>query len=74
MTCYVSGNPKSKKAIRESLKNGESLSVVNLTPFGSETMKGDHARVCVCGPHYPEPHKWYGFVRIKDGKIEKVLE
>ncbi len=74
MTCYVSGNPKTKKAIREALARGEELTVTEMTTLGANRLTGDHAQVAVCGPHYPAPHKWYGGVRIKDGKIEKVIE
>jgi len=25
------------------------------------------------GPHFPEPHRWYARVKVRDGMVEKVL-
>lgn len=25
------------------------------------------------GPHYPQPHKWYASVEVRDGKVVKVI-
>lgn len=40
--------------------------------MGGERPTPENGTVCVGGPHYPEPHKWYGEVTIKDGEVIKV--
>jgi hypothetical protein len=66
---YVTGNPKTKKALREAVQQGEQLTV--FAP-GLGTPK-ENGIENVEGPHYPEPHKWYARVVMKDGKIERVI-
>ena len=65
---YVNPNFKTKKALREAVAAGEEVTVFSPGPFppkenGVETVEG---------PHYPEPHKWYATVQVKDGKVIKV--
>jgi hypothetical protein len=71
MTCYVDGwNPKTKKQLREAVASGKQLGVIELTPMGVQSaISGTYA---VCGPKYPEPHKWYATCAVKDGKIVSV--
>jgi len=67
---YVSPNFKTKKALKESVANGERITIFQPGPFGSnELMDGV---VAVEGPHYPEPHKWYAQVTLKNGAVVKV--
>ena len=65
---YVSPNFKSKKALKEALSKGETVTVFS-PGFGTPT---DNGHEYVEGPHYPKPHKWYGKVQIKDGKVVEV--
>lgn len=65
---YVNPNFKTKKALREAVAAGEEVTVFSPGPFppnknGVETVEG---------PHYPEHHKWYATVEVKDGKVVKV--
>jgi hypothetical protein len=39
-------------------------------PFGPDVFNGNHT--CE-GPHYPEAHRWYARVRVRDGLITKVI-
>lgn len=32
----------------------------------------DNGKVCVGGPHYPEPHKWYATVTLQNGEVVAV--
>ena len=67
---YTSINFKTKKALKEAVKNGEQITVYN--PSGMfETVKNGIEHVE--GPHYPKPHRWYAAVRMEDGIIKKVI-
>ena len=66
---YVSGNPKTKKEIKDALKAGKTWLTVFSPGLGTIPNNGD---VSIEGPHYPEPHKWYGTATLKDGYIVKV--
>lgn len=68
MSSYVSPNFKSKKALKEALANGEHVDVFK-PGLGSVPHDGTTA---LEGPHYPEPHRWYGTGTMKDGKLVSV--
>ena len=96
---YVSGNPKTKKQLKEWLTTCRKCGKPEAdalhgapAPMTSGAVMGQHAyvkrEVCIFspgpfpaptngtayveGPHYPEPHKWYAKVEVKDGVIVKV--
>jgi hypothetical protein len=60
----------SKKSLREAVANGAAVGVFQPGPFGT----GEYAngQFVVEGPHYPKPHRWYGKVTVKDGRIVAV--
>ena len=66
---YVDPNYKSKKALKEALKSGESIAVFSPGPFPCP----QDGVVAVEGPHYPKPHRWYASVEVKQGLVVKVL-
>ena len=67
---YTVKNFKTKKAIKEAVANGEEIRVYQPGPFGgNEPTEG---KVCIEGPHYPEPHKWYAEATLKNGLVVKV--
>lgn len=66
---YVFPNFKSKKALREAVAAGKPISVFSPGPFPVAS----EGKVAVEGPHYPEPHRWYAQVVVKDGRVIKVL-
>lgn len=67
---YTSSNFKTKKALKEAVAAGYEISIFQPGPFGgNEPTNGTTA---VEGPWYPEPHRWYATVTLKDGKIIKV--
>lgn len=66
---YCGVNFKSKKALEEAVASGAAVGVFNPGPFGGDCANGQFT---VEGPHYPEPHRWYGQVVVKDGRIVKV--
>ena len=67
---YVRPNFKTKKALKEAVKEGKEVTIFQPGPFGGNEPK--MGTVAVEGPHYPEPHKWYASVTVEDGFVTKV--
>lgn len=67
---YSDRNFKTKKEFKSAVEAGDKISIFQPGPFGG----GDYSSglFCVEGPHYPEPHKWYATVIVKDGFVVKV--
>lgn len=65
---YTSFNFKSKKALKEAVAAGQR---VTLFAPGLGTPK-ENGTEFVEGPHYPEPHRWYAQVEMRDGVVVKV--
>jgi len=65
---YASKNFKSKKDFREAVLSGKQISLYN-PGMGEPPMNG---RATVEGPWYPEPHRWYAEVMVKDGIVVGV--
>ena len=65
---YTEKNYKTKKELKEAFKQGQTIYVYQPGPF-----PGEHTgTVCIEGPKYPEMHKWYATVEIKDNIIIKI--
>ena len=67
---YVSPNFKTKKALKEAVAKGELVTIFQPGPFGGN--EPTDGTTCVEGPHYPEPHRWYGTVTLEGGRVVKV--
>lgn len=69
---YCSPNYKSKKELKEAVSAGKRVTVFqpNGDLFGVTVPT--NGKVAIEGPHFPQPHKFYAIVEIKDGKIVKV--
>lgn len=65
---YVSPNFKTKKALKEAVAAGQTVTVFN-PGLGQAPRNGT---AYIEGPHYPQPHTWYAEVQVKDGKVVKV--
>lgn len=65
---YAVKNYRTKKELKEAVKSGP-VPCYQPGPFGPDVRDGQH---CCEGPHYPEPHRWYATVTVKDGKIVGV--
>lgn len=65
---YISPNLKTKKALKEMVKNGAMVTVFSPRPFPCE----QNGTICVEGPHYPEPHRWCAEVVVKNGIVQSV--
>lgn len=68
---YVEPNFKSKKALKEAVAAGRDVSIFQPGPFGGN--EPSNGVMSVEGPHYPEPHKWYARIEVKDGRVVKVI-
>jgi len=66
---YVDRNFRTKKAFRESVKNGDQHRTYNPSGMFPTTQNGPDT---IEGPHYPQPHKWYATVTVEDGYVTKV--
>ena len=67
---YVNPNFKTKKALKEAVAAGQTVTIWQPGPFGGN--EPANGTVAVEGPHYPEPHRWYAQVELTDGKVTKV--
>ena len=64
---YLVPNFKSKTAARKAIAAGDRVTIVQVGPFGgNEPSEGS---VAIEGPHYPEPHRFYGTATLKDGLV-----
>lgn len=68
---YTVINFKTKKALKEALKEGQRVEVTNLTPWGEEPFTAGECSVE--GPHFPAPHTWYARVMVREGRIVRVV-
>ena len=66
---YCDYNFRSKKELKQAVKDGQRPGVFSPGPFPVDCSAGTH---CVEGPHYPEPHRWYAQVAVRDGVIVSV--
>jgi hypothetical protein len=67
---YTTINFKTKKALKEAVAAGQSITYFQPGPFGgNEPLDGT---IFLEGPHYPEPHKWYAQAVVANGRIVKV--
>ena len=67
---YTIINFKSKKQLKEALAAGRKIGVYQPGPFGDGAPA--NGKVCLEGPHYPEPHRWYGSAVVENGYVVKV--
>lgn len=71
---YTDRNFKTKKEFKEAVANGKHVTIYQpgglFNPPEASPCYSGYAYVE--GPHYPEPHRWYAEVTIKDGAVVKV--
>lgn len=66
---YVYPNFKSKKEFKAAVESGQKLTTYNPSGLFPVTQNGTDV---VEGPHYPQPHRWYASVVVRDGVVIKV--
>jgi hypothetical protein len=67
---YIYPNYKTKKAAKQAIADGQTVTCKRNCPWGQESVM--NGKETIEGPHYPEPHKWYGQATIKDGIVIKL--
>lgn len=67
---YTTKNFKTKKQIKLAIAAGEKITCYQPGPFGPSTTS--NGSITLEGPHYPEPHRWYGQGEMKDGFLIKI--
>jgi len=67
---YATGNPKTKKQLKEMVASGTPVRAYQ--PGGMFEGKTD-GEATIEGPHYPQPHRWYARVLLQSGIIIKVI-
>ncbi len=65
---YTVKNFGTKKALKEAVARGEKIRIY-APGLGSPKENGTEY---LEGPHYPEPHRWYAQVEMRDGVVVKV--
>lgn len=65
---YVNPNFKTKKALKDALKAGQSIEVFQ-PGLGTVPTNG---RIHLEGPHYPAPHTWYAQGVMQDGRLVRI--
>jgi hypothetical protein len=66
---YSAVNFKTKKALKDAVAKGERIGIYDPSPFQKVVTNG---KAWIEGPWFPEPHKWYAGVEMKNGVIVKV--
>lgn len=66
---YVDPNYKTKKEFVEAVKSGVQHRTYNPSGLFPVTQNGSDV---VEGPHYPQPHRWYASVEVRDGVVVKA--
>jgi len=68
---YTTYNFPNKKALKEAVKNGETVTVYEP---GLVKLPANGGRVFLEGPHYPQPHKWYAEAQIDANGVVKSVK
>lgn len=67
---YITSNPRTKKAAKEALTAALAAGEPGLAVFQPGPFPGRENGSCAIeGPHYPEPHRWYGSGTLRDGYL-----
>ena len=65
---YTRKNFKTKKALKEAVAQGETVTCFSPGPFPCPT----DGKGSLEGPHYPQPHSWHAQGVLKDGVLVSV--
>lgn len=68
---YTDINFKTKKALKEAVASGKRVTYYQPGGFFSGEVP-QNGTICVEGPHYPEPHRWYAECKVENGVIISV--
>ena len=68
---YIYPNFPSKIAARRAIAAGDKITCMENTPHGQDKVFSGSATIE--GPHYPQPHRWYGRAEIVDGFVVRLV-
>lgn len=68
---YTRINFKTKKDLKAAVLAGRIIKVYQPGPF-EEKEWPINGTICIEGPHYPEPHRYYASAVVENGIIVKV--
>ena len=66
---YATGNPKTKKQLKEWIAEGRQVRAYDPGPFNTRPV----GIVTIEGPHYPKPHRWYARVSYNEQDYVKEV-
>lgn len=69
---YTSTNYKTKKALKEAVAAGQQVTVFQPNSDITGANPPNSGKVCLEGPHYPQPHSWYAEAWLENGVVTKV--
>ena len=70
MAAYLYPELPSKKAYKDAIKDGKTITARDNTPYGEPAIQ--NGTIHFEGPHYPKPHVYYGKAVVKDGKVVSI--
>lgn len=70
MTIYSEFNYRTKKAMKDAVESGTKVTLWSPGPCHDDIPSD--GTCAVCGPHYPEAHKWYARVKTENRVVVKV--
>lgn len=65
---YTTENFRTKKALKEAVKQGKYVGVFNPGPVPCS----QNGTVFLEGPHFPAAHTWYAQATVENGRVIKV--
>lgn len=68
---YTHVNFKTKAALKAAVAEGKAVTIYQPNDLTGTALPYD-GKFYVEGPHYPQPHRWYAEVWLKDGNVVKV--
>jgi hypothetical protein len=72
MSFYLYPDLKSKKAYKEAIKSGHLITAIDQSIFSDGKVFTGVATFE--GPHYPQPHRFYGQALVENGRVVKILK
>jgi len=69
---YTDRNFKTKKALKEAVIAGESITVYQPNADLTGAKVPSNGTIFLEGPHYPIPHTWYAIAILENGMVVKV--
>jgi hypothetical protein len=67
---YTDTNFKTKKALKEAVAAGKTVTVHQPGPFGGNVPT--NGIVTLQGPHFPQPHRWAATATLENGRVVEV--